>query len=182
MSAMKDRVVRHSPSRGAGSPNVWGIYEPDTGSIQYISAGPTTREAALIDVVWNFDPKHSRADLGSMEQVLGIVAEQGLTVELGLDTHPHADHWMASAQLKERTGAPNAIGEKVRDIAGLWREIYHMPDAFDPDRGLRPAVRRGRDSGSASRGAGDALARAHAGLDHLRGRERGLRARHSHAS
>jgi glyoxylase-like metal-dependent hydrolase (beta-lactamase superfamily II) len=50
-----------------------------------------------------------------------------------LDTHPHADHMMASAQLSERTGAPNAIGEKVRDIARLWREIYHMPDAFDPD-------------------------------------------------
>jgi glyoxylase-like metal-dependent hydrolase (beta-lactamase superfamily II) len=41
---------------------------------------------------------------------------------------------MASTVLKARTGARNAIGEKVRDIAKLWREIYNMPDAFDPDR------------------------------------------------
>ena len=41
---------------------------------------------------------------------------------------------MASAHLKERTGAPNAIGEKVHDIANLWEEIYNMPGVFDPDR------------------------------------------------
>ena len=133
-SAMQQRVVRHSPSRGAGSPDVWGVYEPDTGSVQYICADPAMRKEALIDVVWNFDPKHYRTDPGSMEQVLGIVAEQGLEIEWVLDTHPHADHLMASAQLKERTGAPAAIGEKVRDIAGLWRDIYNLPEAFDPDR------------------------------------------------
>ena len=39
-------IVRHSPSTGAGSPDVWGIYEPDTGSIQYICADPATKKAA----------------------------------------------------------------------------------------------------------------------------------------
>ena len=131
---LDERVVRHSPSRGAGSPDIWGIYEPDTGSIQYICADPATKKAALIDVVWNFDPSSFRTGTGSMEQVLGIVEEQGLTVEWVLDTHPHADHLMASAHLRERTGAPNAIGERVRRVAELWREIYHTPDAFDPDR------------------------------------------------
>ena len=129
-----ERVVRFSPSRGTGSPDVWGIYEPDTGSIQYICADPEARRAALIDVVWNVDPRSCRTDTGSMEQVLGIVAEQGLSVDLVLDTHPHADHFMAAAQLRERTGAPTAIGERVRDIAALWRDIYNLPHAFDPDR------------------------------------------------
>ncbi|MFW6028268.1 MAG: MBL fold metallo-hydrolase [bacterium] len=129
---MNERVVRHSPSHGPSSPDVWGIYEPDTGSVQYVAADPATKKAALIDVVWNFDPKHYRTDLGSMQQVLELVKTEGLTVEWVLDTHPHADHMMASAHLKEATGAPTAIGEKVHDIAEIWREIYHMPDAFDP--------------------------------------------------
>ena len=30
--------------------------------------------------------------------------------------------------------ASNAIGARVREIAALWRGLYHMPDAFDPDR------------------------------------------------
>ena len=133
-NTLKDRVVRHSPSRGPGSPDVWGVYEPDTGSIQYVCADPATKKAALIDVVWNFNPKNYKTDTGSMEQVLDLVKKEGLSVEWVLDTHPHADHFMASAQLKERTGAPNAIGEKVKEIAKLWSEIYNLPDAFDPER------------------------------------------------
>jgi len=131
---LKERVVRHSPSRGPGSPDVWGLYEPDTGSIQYVCADPATKRAAVIDVVWNFNPKSYATATDSMDQVLDLVAREGLTVEWVLDTHPHADHWMASAHLKARTGAPTAIGERVRTIAGLWSGIYNMPDAFDPDR------------------------------------------------
>ncbi|MGB5557077.1 MAG: MBL fold metallo-hydrolase, partial [Paracoccaceae bacterium] len=29
---------------------------------------------------------------------------------------------------------PNAIGERTREIAELWRDLYHLPDAFDPAR------------------------------------------------
>lgn len=135
MSApLQNPVVRRSPSTGPGSPDVWGIYEPDTGSIQYICADPDTRKAALIDVVWNFDPKNYRFSTESIEQVLAIVKEEGLSVEWVLDTHPHADHVMASAQLKQRTGAPNAIGALVPRIACIWAELYNLPGAFDPDR------------------------------------------------
>ncbi|MFD2740650.1 MBL fold metallo-hydrolase [Sulfitobacter aestuarii] len=132
--ALNSPVVRHSPSTGAGSPDVWGIYEPDTGSIQYICADPATRQAALIDVVWNFDPKNYKFSSESMDQVLDLVRENDLKVQWVLDTHPHADHVMASARLKERTGAPNAIGALVPKIAGIWAELYNLPDAFDPVR------------------------------------------------
>lgn len=134
MSKLGQPVVRYSPSRGPQSPDVWGIYEPDTGSIQYICADPATKKAALIDVVWNFDPKHYRTSTESIDQVLDLVREAGLDVEWVLDTHPHADHLMGSAQLKERTGAPAGIGAKVHEIAKLWEEIYHLPGAFDPVR------------------------------------------------
>ncbi|WP_134682464.1 MBL fold metallo-hydrolase [Paracoccus ravus] len=134
MSKLNERVIRHSPSRGAGSPDVWGIYEPDTGSIQYVCADPETKKAALIDVVWNFDARNYRFSTGSMDQVLDLVRENGLSVEWVLDTHPHADHVMASAHLKERTGAPNAIGAKLREIAAIWRDIYNLPEAFSPER------------------------------------------------
>ncbi|MSU90275.1 MBL fold metallo-hydrolase [Rhodobacteraceae bacterium 2CG4] len=129
-----DRVVRRSPSAGPGSPEVWGIYEPDTGSVQYVCADPVTRKAALIDVVWNFHPANARTSEDSLEQVLAIVAGEGLEVAWVLDTHPHADHLMASSILRRRTGAPNAIGEKVCEIAELWRGIYNLPGAFDPGR------------------------------------------------
>ena len=124
-------TTRHSPSVGPGSPDVWGVYEPDTGSVQYVCACPQTRKAALIDVVLNFDPASARTSTRSAEAVLELAAREGLDVVWVLDTHPHADHMMASAWLRERTGAPSAIGAKVAEIAELWRELYNLPDAFD---------------------------------------------------
>lgn len=127
-------VIRHSPSSGSGSPHVWGLYEPDTGSIQYVCACPETRKAALIDIVLNFSPAEARTSTESAEEVLELVRREKLEVEWILDTHPHADHLMAAAGLKEKLGAPMAIGEKVREISVLWRKLYNLPQAFDPDR------------------------------------------------
>jgi glyoxylase-like metal-dependent hydrolase (beta-lactamase superfamily II) len=127
-------TTRHSPSTGPDSPDVWGVYEPDTGSIQYVCACPRTRKAALIDVVLGYDPASASTSTGPAEAVLGLVQREGLEVAWVLDTHPHADHMMASAWLRERTGAPNAIGWGVAEIAELWRVIYNMPAAFDVRR------------------------------------------------
>ncbi|CUH79903.1 MBL fold metallo-hydrolase [Tropicibacter naphthalenivorans] len=124
---------RTSPSTGKGKPEVTGFYDQDTGSIMYVAACPETRKAALIDVVMDFDPQAARTRTDSAQEVLDFVTEQGLTVEWVLDTHPHADHFMASNWLKQQTGAPNAIGAKTHQIADLWREIYNLPDAFDVD-------------------------------------------------
>jgi len=123
-----------SPSKGPGSPDVTGFYDKASGSIQYVVADPATKKAALIDVVQDFDPAEARTRHDSAREILDFVANEGLEIDWVLDTHPHADHLMASGWLRERTGAPNAIGARVRDIAGIWRELYNLPDAFDPDR------------------------------------------------
>ena len=122
-----------SASRGPSSPQVTGFYEPDTGSIQYVASDPGTKKAAIIDAVWNFDPRNARTSTHSADEILRHVKELGLSVEWILDTHPHADHFMAGAYLKDRLGALQAIGEKVRDVAALWRALYHRAELFDVD-------------------------------------------------
>ncbi|KAA9007118.1 MBL fold metallo-hydrolase [Histidinibacterium aquaticum] len=125
---------RHSPSNGPASPAVEGFYDDASGSVQYVVWDPQTRAAALIDVVLDFDTSAARTRTDSAAEILDFVREEGLDLRWILDTHPHADHMMASAWLKEQTGAPNAIGEKVRDIAALWSDLYNLPGVFDPDR------------------------------------------------
>jgi glyoxylase-like metal-dependent hydrolase (beta-lactamase superfamily II) len=122
-----------SRARGARSAEVTGFYEPDTGSIQYVVSDPASKKAAIIDAVWNFDPRSARTDTHSADEIIAHVRERGLTVEWILDTHPHADHFMAGAYLKEKLQAPQAIGEKVREIAELWCDLYHQPEGFDVD-------------------------------------------------
>ena len=125
---------RKSPSQEEGSPDVTGFHDPDTGSIQYVVACPATKKAALIDTVLDFDPAHARTRTDSAQAALDFVKEEGLEVEWVLDTHPHADHMMASHWLTQQTGAPNAIGEKVHEIAHLCSAFYNMPGVFDPER------------------------------------------------
>lgn len=126
-------LSRTSPSRGPKSAEITGFYDKATGSIQYLAADPTTRKAALIDIVQGFDPASAATDTEAAEHILRFAEAEGLEIEWVLDTHPHADHLMASHWLKERLGKPNAIGEKVKEIAELWRDLYHLPDAFDPE-------------------------------------------------
>ena len=68
-------LTRHSPSTGRGSPDVWGVYEAATGSIQYVVACPETKAAVVIDTVLNFDPAaalhvKARADVREAQRVL----------------------------------------------------------------------------------------------------------------
>ncbi|HAR83531.1 MULTISPECIES: MBL fold metallo-hydrolase [Sulfitobacter] len=127
-------LFKESASRGPGSPKVVGFYEPDTGSCQYICIDEETRQAALIDIVQEFDPASATTKFDHAQWALDYLAKEELELVWILDTHPHADHLMAAAWLKEQTGKPMAIGEKVKEIAELWRDIYHMPVSFDADR------------------------------------------------
>lgn len=122
-----ERVVRRSPSRGPGSPDVWGLYDPPSGSVQYVLACPAARAAAVIDPVRGFDMRAARTDEVALEQVTALVVAEGLNVQWVLDTHPHADHLTAAAPLAESTGARTAIGERVREVAVLWSDLYAAP-------------------------------------------------------
>ena len=110
------------------APVVTGFYEKRTSSIQYVVADPSTGKCAIIDPVHDFDEKSGATATRSADAILAFVEEQGLSVEWILDTHPHADHFSAAPYLKEKTGAPTAIGEKVVEVQKLWKEIYGLPD------------------------------------------------------
>ncbi len=124
---------RTSKSRGAGSPDVTGFYDDDTGSVQYIVSDPKTKKAALIDVVLGFSPESASINTDNVDAIIQYAESEGLEIVWILDTHPHADHLMASSMLKDRLKKPNGIGERITEIADLWRDYYNMPNAFDPN-------------------------------------------------
>ena len=124
---------RTSVSSGQNSPVVTGFYKSDTGSIQYVVSDPDTKKAAIVDAVWNFNPRNARTSTHSADEILKHVNESRLSVQWILDTHPHADHFMAAAYLKQKLGAPQAIGEGVRAVASLWQTIYNLSEPFNID-------------------------------------------------
>ena len=116
-----------------GKPVVKGFFEKRTSSVQYVVADPDTKRAVIIDPVLDFDPKSGDTDTNSADELLAHVEREGYTLEWILDTHPHADHFSAAGYLKDKTGVPTAIGEKVVEVQKLWKDIYNLPDNFPTD-------------------------------------------------
>lgn len=112
----------------AGQPDVTAYHDEPTGTVTYLVADPGSNRAAIIDPLLDYDEKAGRLTTASADTLLADIRRRNLTIDWILDTHPHADHLTALAYLKEKLGAPTAIGEKVVDVQKLWREIYNIAD------------------------------------------------------
>jgi glyoxylase-like metal-dependent hydrolase (beta-lactamase superfamily II) len=108
-------------------PDVAAYYDEPTGTVTYLVVDPTSNHAAIVDPVLDYDEKAGRVSMQSADALLADIRKRGLTVDWILDTHPHADHLTALAYLKDKLGAPTAIGEKVVEVQKLWRDIYNDP-------------------------------------------------------
>jgi len=117
----------------ADGPEVTGLYDPRTFSIQYVAADLATGRCAIVDPILDYDEKSGSVSTASADALLEVVRERGFEVEWVLDTHPHADHLSAAHYLKGRTGARTAIGARVVEMQHLWRGIYNLSDFFPCD-------------------------------------------------
>ncbi|MBB3407652.1 uncharacterized protein (TIGR01244 family) [Rhizobium sp. BK316] len=115
-------------THAARRPQVKGFFDKRTWSVQYVVSDPATGKCAIVDPVLDFDEKAGATATTNADAILEYVRSRGLTVEWILDTHPHADHFSAAQYLKEKTGAPTAIGERVVDVQKLWKGIYNWPE------------------------------------------------------
>ena len=115
------------------NPIVKSFWDEPTGSWQYVFHDPGTMKGAIVDPVLNFDPLAGATQTDSAEEILAYVKQTGVEIVWILDTHPHADHLSAAPWLKDRLGAPTAIGEHVVKVQRLWKGIYNLPDDFPTD-------------------------------------------------
>lgn len=106
-------------------PHVTGFYHEPSGSIAYIVKDPTSAHAAIVDPVLDYDEKSGRVSTESADKLIEAVRARGLSIAWILDTHAHADHFSAAHYLKDKLGAPMAIGEKIVEVQRLWRKIYN---------------------------------------------------------
>jgi glyoxylase-like metal-dependent hydrolase (beta-lactamase superfamily II) len=114
--------------RGLTKPDVTAYYDEPTGSVTYLVVNPGSKRAAIIDPVLDYDEKAAHISTTSADTLLADIGKRGLEIEWLLDTHPHADHLTALNYLKDKLGAPTAIGEHVIGVQKLWRDIYNVPD------------------------------------------------------
>lgn len=109
-------------------PDVVGVFDPASHTISYVVSDPATGAAAIIDPVLDFDPAAARTSTGSLEHLLALVAERGLNLRYVLETHAHADHLTGAHEIRERTGAPIGIGERITRVQKTFGDIFEAGD------------------------------------------------------
>ena len=113
-------------------PNIQPFFDPATGTVTYVVHDGAA--AAIIDSVLDYEPKSARTDARSAGRVIEFVRAQRLRVEWILETHAHADHLSAAPYLRAHLGGRIAIGEHIREVQAIFREVFNLEKelpAFD---------------------------------------------------
>lgn len=113
-------------------PLIHPIFEPRTGTFQYIVTDPSSKATAIIDPVLDFEPSTQAISTQSADALLRLVAEKGYEVRYILETHAHADHLSAAsylqAQLSKRGSRPEiGIGKRIGQVQKLFGARYGVP-------------------------------------------------------
>ena len=109
------------------------FFDQTTWTITYLVWDPTTRRAAVIDPVLDYDFKSGHTGTVSADQVLVCVAENALQVDWILETHAHADHLSGARYMQQRVGGKIAIGENIRAVQATFKKLYNLERSFLPD-------------------------------------------------
>ncbi len=108
------------------APEVRAFFHEPTYTVSYLVWDPGTKRGAVIDAVLDFDNKSGRSGTQSAEAILALAKEQGLTIDWLLETHAHADHISGAPFLKQATGAPIVIGEHIRAVQKVFKQVFNL--------------------------------------------------------
>ena len=123
----------------SSKPQVETFFDPATFTASYVVHDPATLSAAIIDPVLDYDHRAGRVWHRSADDLLGFVAEQGLSVDWVLETHAHADHLSAAPYLQEKTGAPIGIGARITEVQMGTTISDTMTPATNVEEGKTPS-------------------------------------------
>lgn len=110
------------------SPVIQSFFDPATSTVTHLVSDPSTRQAAIIDSVLDYDPKSGRTSHASADQLIEQVERADLRIEWLLETHAHADHLSAAPYLKKRLGGKIGIGRHICDVQKVFKKIFNAED------------------------------------------------------
>jgi glyoxylase-like metal-dependent hydrolase (beta-lactamase superfamily II) len=109
-------------------PAVRAFFDEPTNTVSYLVADPSTKRAAVVDPVLDFDHRTGKASTKSADAILQAAEAAGLTIDWILETHAHADHLSGAPYIKLKTGAKVGIGEHIREVQKIFRPVFNATD------------------------------------------------------
>lgn len=110
------------------------FFDKATWTLTYVAFDESSKDAIIIDPVWDYDPGSSKLSTESADLVLSFVKEKNLKVHYILETHAHADHVSGSQILKQKlSGAKVGIGAHITDVQKVFKEVFNLNPNFATD-------------------------------------------------
>nr|BFD67691.1 MBL fold metallo-hydrolase [Bdellovibrio sp. HAGR004] len=115
-------------------PTVKEFFDSATWTLTYVVYDTESKDAVIIDPVWDYDPAASKMSTASADAVLEFVKSNNLKVHYILETHAHADHVSGSQILKKHIpGAKVGIGAKITDVQKVFKNVFNLDKDFPTD-------------------------------------------------
>lgn len=110
------------------------FFDPATWTLTYVVYDADSRDAVIIDPVWDYDPAASRLSTKSADAVLNFVKKEKLVVHYILETHAHADHVSGSQILKKNLPeARIGIGANITEVQKVFKSVFDLAPDFPTD-------------------------------------------------
>ncbi len=110
------------------------FFDQATWTLTYVVYDENSRDAVIIDPVWDYDPAASKLSTASAEEVASFVKEQRLKVHYILETHAHADHVSGSQVLKNYfPEAKVGIGANITQVQSVFKNVFDLDKSFPTD-------------------------------------------------
>jgi glyoxylase-like metal-dependent hydrolase (beta-lactamase superfamily II) len=113
--------------------DIKAYFDPATFTYSYIVVDPSSKQAAIIDPVLDFDPASGKITTTSADHLVEHVAREGLQVDYILETHVHADHLTAAQYLQRKVGGKVGIGSAVTRVQETFGPLFNAGDGFAMD-------------------------------------------------
>jgi glyoxylase-like metal-dependent hydrolase (beta-lactamase superfamily II) len=94
---------------------------------------PATRDAVVIDPVLEYDALGSLTTTTELQRIADFLLANRLRLHYVLETHAHADHLSGSQWLRRRFDARVVIGERIREVQEVFKQVFDLPASFPTD-------------------------------------------------
>ena len=118
----------HSPK-----PLVLSYFHEPTFTASHIIYDPTSKRAAIIDSVLDFDQSSGCIHYAQADAMIKDVRAYGLHIDWILETHAHADHLSAAPYLQKHLGGQLAIGRDITIVQNVFGKIFNEGTEFARD-------------------------------------------------
>ena len=112
-------------------PQVKSFFDQDSKTFSYVVADPSTKKAAIIDSVLDFDYASGTLGFDQADSIISYTKENRFEIEWLIETHVHADHLSAAPYIQQNLGGKIGISADISEVQIHFGKIFNEGTEFE---------------------------------------------------